>query len=144
MSLGEFDLTNRATFNHFTPVTLRFSDQDNMGHVNNVAFAAYIEAARTMLIQGLLNQFDHSDLDFILARVVIDYKRELHYPGTVDVGARLIKLGSKSLTSGYGVFLGNTCVATAESVNVFYDMAMRKSVVPPEDVKLAVTSVIST
>ncbi len=144
MSSGEFDLTTRATFNHFTPVTLRFSDQDNMGHVNNVAFAAYIEAARTMLIQGLLNQLNHPDLDFILARVVIDYKRELHYPGTVDVGARLIKLGSKSLTSGYGVFLGNTCVATAESVNVFYDMAMRKSVVPPEDVKLAVTSVIST
>jgi len=143
MSLGEFDLTSRATFSHFTPVTLRFSDQDSMGHVNNVAFAAYIEAARTMLIQGLLNQFDHADLDFILARVVIDYKRELHYPGTVDVGARLIKLGSKSLTSGYGVFLDNTCVATAESVNVFYDMRTRQSVVPPEDVKKAITSAIS-
>jgi len=113
-----------------------------MGHVNNVAFAAYIEAARTMLIQGLLNKFNHQSLDFILARVVIDYKRELHYPGTVDVGARLIKLGSKSLTSGYGVFLGDTCVATAESVNVFYDMAERKSVVPPEDVKEAVKAEI--
>jgi len=130
-------------FKHFTPVTLRFSDQDSMGHVNNVAFAAFVEAARTMLIQGLLNQFNHPDLDFILARVVIDYKQELHYPGTVDVGARLINLGSKSLTSGYGVFLDNTCIATAESVNVFYDMAMRKSVVPPEDVKVAVTSEIS-
>lgn len=143
MSLDEFDLTSRATFNHFTSVTLRFSDQDSMGHVNNVAFAAFIEAARTMLIQSLLNQFDHATLDFILARVVIDYKRELHYPGTVDVGARLIRLGSKSLTSGYGVFLENTCVATAESVNVFYDMGARQSVVPPEDVKQAVTSEIS-
>ena len=143
MYLSDFDLTSRATFKHFTPVTLRFSDQDSMGHVNNVAFAAFVEAARTMLIQGLLNQFNHPDLDFILARVVIDYKQELHYPGTVDVGARLINLGSKSLTSGYGVFLDNTCIATAESVNVFYDMAMRKSVVPPEDVKVAVTSEIS-
>jgi acyl-CoA thioesterase FadM len=60
----------------------------------------------------------------------------------VDVGARLIKLGSKSLTSGYGVFLDNNCIATAESVNVFYDMAMRKSVVSPEDVKVAVTAEI--
>ncbi|MDB9703490.1 thioesterase family protein [Rhodospirillales bacterium] len=143
MSLSDFDLTSRASFKHFTPVTLRFSDQDSMGHVNNVAFAAFVEAARTMLIQGLLNQFNHPDLDFILARVVIDYKQELHYPGTVDVGARLINLGSKSLTSGYGVFLDNNCIATAESVNVFYDMAMRKSVVPPEDVKVAVTSEIS-
>lgn len=109
-----------------------------MGHVNNVAFAAYIEAARTMLIGGYLEKFDHPGLDFILARVVIDYKRELHYPGNVDVGARLIRLGSKSLTSGYGVFSGDTCVATSESVNVFYDMNTRASVVPPDDVADAI------
>ena len=114
-----------------------------MGHVNNVSFAAYIEAARTMLIQGLLDNFNYPDLDFILARVVIDYKRELHYPGTIEVGARLIKLGSKSLTSGYGVFLGDDCIATSESVNVFYDMKTRSSVVPPEDVKAAVIHEIS-
>lgn len=138
MSEHGFDLTRRETFSDFTPVTIRFSDQDSMGHVNNVSFGAYIEAARTMLVQGLLDQFDHPDLDFILARVVIDYRRELHYPGTVDVGARLIRLGSKSLTSGYGVFKGGTCVATSESVNVFYDMKSRSSVVPPLDVQEAV------
>lgn len=138
MSEHGFDLSRRETFSDFTPVTIRFSDQDSMGHVNNVSFGAYIEAARTMLIQGLLDQFDHPGLDFILARVVIDYRRELHYPGTVDVGARLIRLGSKSLTSGYGVFKGEECVATAESVNVFYDMNTRSSVVPPHDVQEAV------
>ncbi len=138
-----FDLTRRDTFEDFTSVTIRFSDQDSMGHVNNVAIAQYVEAARTMLIQRLLDRFGHPGLDFILARVVIDYKRELHYPGTVDVGARLIRLGSKSLTSGYGVFLGDECVATAESVNVFYDMNTRKSVVPPEDVQDAVRTRIA-
>ncbi len=142
MSEHGFDLTRRETFEHFTPVTIRFSDQDSMGHVNNVSFAAYIEAARTMLIQGFLDKFDHPGLDFILARVVIDYKRELHYPGTVDVGARLTRLGSKSLTSGYGVFRGDECVATSESVNVFYDMNTRSSVVPPEDVQQTVRELI--
>jgi acyl-CoA thioesterase FadM len=42
------------------------------------------------------------------------------------------------LTSGYGVFLGDTCVATAESVNVFYDMTTRTSVAPPDDVRAAI------
>jgi len=143
MSEHDFDLTRRETFADFTPVTIRFSDQDSMGHVNNVSFGAYIEAARTMLVQGLLDQFDHPELDFILARVVIDYRRELHYPGTVDVGARLIRLGSKSLTSGYGVFRGEECVATSESVNVFYDMNTRSSVVPPDDVRDAVLAKIA-
>ena len=137
-----FDLTRRDTYRHFTAVTIRYSDQDSMGHVNNVSFGAYIEAARTMLIQGFLDHFDHPGLDFILARVVIDYRRELHYPGTVEVGARLIRLGSKSLTYGYGVFLGDSCIATAESVNVFYDMNTRKSVVPPEDVQARVRELI--
>ena len=31
-------LTNRASFMHWTHVPIRFSDQDSLGHVNNVAF----------------------------------------------------------------------------------------------------------
>lgn len=143
MNEMSFDLTARASFRHFTPVTIRFSDEDSMGHVNNVAFGAYVEAARTSLIKGLLDRFDHPGLDFILARVVIDYRAELHYPGTVDVGARLTRIGTKSLTSGYGIFLGDKCFATAESINVFYDMNTRKSVVPPDDVRSAVEAEIA-
>ena len=60
------DLTRRESFDAFTPVTIRFSDQDSMGHVNNVSFAQYVEAARTMLIQGLLDRFDHAGLDLSL------------------------------------------------------------------------------
>jgi acyl-CoA thioester hydrolase len=140
----EVDLTRRGSFKHFTAVTVRFSDQDSMGHVNNVSFAAYVEAARTMLIQGLLDRFDHQGLDFILARVSIDYLRELHYPSTIDVGARLTRLGTKSLTSGYGVFLGDDCIATSLSVNVFYDMNTRTSVAPPDDVRDALHIEISS
>ena len=143
MSEHDFDLTRRDTFKQFTPVTIRFSDQDSMGHVNNVTFGAYIEAARTMLVQGVLDEFDHPGLDYILARVAIDFRRELHYPGTVEVGGRLIRLGSKSLSSGYGIFKGDECVATAESVNVFYDMNTRRSVVPPEDVQEHVRRLIA-
>ena len=142
MSETEFDPTQRACFDHFTTVTIRFSDQDSMGHVNNVAFAAYIEAARTMLIQGLLDQFQHDALDFILARVVIDYRSELHYPGAIDVGAKLTRLGAKSLTSSYGIFVDEQCIATGESVNVFYDMNTRSSVKPPKDVATAVQKII--
>ncbi len=138
-----FDPKDRRSYRQFTPVTIRFSDQDSMGHVNNVSFAAYVEAARTMLIQGVLDRFRHAGLDFILARVAIDYHRELHYPGTIDVGARLVRIGSKSLTSGYGVFLGDDCIATALSINVFYDMNTRRSVAPPDDVRAAILEEIS-
>lgn len=131
------DLTRRETFRHWTPVTIRFCDQDPLGHVNNVALAAYVEAARTAFIYELIRKGGMEGLEFILARVVIDFRRELHYPGAVDVGARLVRLGNKSLTTGYGVFEGDDCIATSECVNVFYDMETHRTVVPPESVRVA-------
>ena len=48
------DLTDAGTFRHWTPVSLRFSDQDSMGHINNVAYAAYVEQARVAFIDTFL------------------------------------------------------------------------------------------
>ena len=136
--MSSIDLTRRESFRHWTPVTIRFSDQDSLGHVNNVAIAAYVEAARTDLIYDLIRRGGHEGLEFILARVCIDYLRELHYPGTVEVGARVLRLGNKSITTGYGVFLGETCVATSECVNVFFDLATRRSTPPPPELRAVI------
>lgn len=135
--MPEFDLTDRHTFRHWTPVTIRYSDQDAMAHVNNTALATYVESSRTAFIYDLIKRGGMEGVEFILARLCIDYLRELHYPGNVDVGARLIRVGNKSIGTGYGVFKGDMCVATAECVNVFYDMATRKTRMPPESVRTA-------
>lgn len=135
MENDTLDFKDRTSFRFWTPVTIRFSDQDPLGHVNNVAYAAYIEAARTMFLGGLLDPDENPGIDFILARVVIDYIKETHYPGTVDVGGRVLKLGTKSITTGYGVFVGDDCVATSESVNVFFSATERKTVAIPDRVR---------
>jgi len=135
--MSEFDLTRRETYAHWTPVTIRYSDQDAMAHVNNTALATYIEAARTAFIYDLIQKGGMEGMEFILARLIIDYHRELHYPGTVEVGARLIRVGTKSLTTGYGAFKGEDCVATSECVNVFYDMELRKTVAPSASIRAA-------
>ena len=135
--MTETDLTRRESFRHWTPVTIRFCDQDSLAHVNNVALAAYVEAARTTYIYELIDKGGMAGLEFILARVVIDFHRELHYPGAVEVGARLVRIGNKSITTGYGVFRGDGCIATSECVNVFYDLETRRTVAPPESVRRA-------
>ena len=132
------DLKNMDTFNHWTEVTLRFCDQDSLGHINNVAYGAFIEAARTTLIESVIPRLDFPNINFVLARNTINYVREMHYPGVVAVGGLFVRLGSKSLTSSFGLFYQNHCVATAESVNVFIDMISRKSIVPPKDIQNSV------
>jgi len=126
------DLTDAAAFRHWTPVSLRFSDQDSMGHINNVAFAAYVEQARVAFIDAFLRNRGEEGLDYILASVNIDYRREMHFPGTVDIGARLLGIGTKSITTGYGLFKEGVNVATAGSVNVFFDPGSRKTVPIPD------------
>jgi len=125
------DLTRRENFDLFTPVTIRFCDTDKLGHVNNVSIASYIEAGRCDLYYKLMQDAGtDAKIDFVLARAAIDFRREIFYPGTVEVGSRFLKLGNRSVTSGYGVFVGENCVATSECVNVFFDMSTRKSVAP--------------
>ena len=128
------DLTDAGTFRHWTPVSLRFSDQDSMGHINNVAFAAYVEQARVAFIDAFLRNRGEG-IDYILASVNIDYRREMHFPGTVDIGARLIRIGNKSITTGYGLFKDGENVATAGSVNVFFDTKNGKTTSIPDNLR---------
>jgi acyl-CoA thioester hydrolase len=146
-----FDLTRRATYAHFTPVTIRFSDTDMLGHINNVAIAAYFEAARCEIFYELMRRggldgrgSGAERIDFVLARVAIDFKRELHYPGTVEVGARFTRLGNRSITSSYGLFAGDTCHATSDCVNVFFDLDTRKPVPPPPAVRRLLEAAVTS
>lgn len=134
-------LLNAAdSYRFWTPVTIRFSDQDPLGHVNNCAYAAYIEAARTMLLGHLLDEDSPPEIDFSLVNLNINYLKEMRYPGTVDVGGRILKLGNKSITTGFGVFLGDDCVATSTSINVFFSTTKRISMPIPDDVRIRLTN----
>ncbi len=128
-------LTDAGTFRHWTRVSLRFSDEDNMGHINNVAYAAYVEQARVAFVDALLKSGGSGGIDYILVNVNIDFHREMHFPGAVDIGARLIRIGNKSITTSYGLFKDSENVATAGSVNVFFDTKSGKTVPIPDDLR---------
>lgn len=122
-----YELTDRSLFETFETVPIRYSDQDAMGHVNNVAYAAFFEAGRMGLFHELLEGQGDLAQNFVLAHVSIDYRREIHFPGDVEIGGRLLRVGGKSITTGYGAFVGNVCCATSLSVNVFFDPQTRTS-----------------
>ncbi|MGB0506245.1 MAG: acyl-CoA thioesterase [Pikeienuella sp.] len=126
------NLTDPTLFTSCETVPIRYSDQDAMGHVNNVAYAAFFEAGRMGLFKNLLAGHGDLEKNFVLAHVSIDYLREIHFPGDIQVYGRLLKVGGKSITTGYGAFLGDTCCATSVSVNVFFDPETRKSAPFPD------------
>lgn len=102
---------------HWATDTVRFSDQDAVGHINNVAIAAYVETGRVGFGHSL--RPDESGASFILAHLAIDYRAQAHFPGEVRIGSRLAKVGGKSFTMEHGVFKDDVCIATATCVLVY-------------------------
>ena len=128
-------LSNADSFAFWTPVTIRYSDQDELGHINNCSYIAYVEAGRVAFLGGLLDPGRHAGIDFILAHIAVDYLKEGHYPGTINVGSRILRLGNKSMTTGYGLFIDNECKATAECVNIYFRPETRETLVVPADIR---------
>ncbi len=126
---------DHASYSIWTSHTIRYNDQDPLGHVNNAVYSTFFEAGRTHFIKPMLDDVaaEAPALDFVLARITIDFLKELSYPGTVDIGTRVIRLGTKSMTFANGVFKGGTreCVATCDAILVFFDLEKRASVTPP-------------
>ena len=135
--MPDIDLTNRDNFAYFTNVTTRYSDQDELGHINNCSYVAYVEAGRVQFLGGLLDSDRHPGIDLILARVTVNYLQESHYPGVMEVGSRILKLGNKSMTTGYGLFKDDHCVATADSVNIYFEVESRNTIAIPTDIRAA-------
>lgn len=130
------DLKDPASFDYWTDVTIRFSDQDPNQHVNNTAFAVYAEAGRVAYLVNLRKHLGITAMS-VLASVHLSYINQLYYPGTVKVGTRLTRLGGKSYTLSQGLFSADTVVATAASDLVWYDFKIKQSVAVPDVLRQA-------
>lgn len=123
----------RDGYEHWTPVTLRYSDQDPMQHINNVAITAMLESGRMNLLRQTLGEALRLQ-GMVLARLSIDYLHEIRFPDAVEVGGSISRVGGRSIASRLAIFQGETCCVVSESVNVFFDMKTRRSTEPNEDV----------
>lgn len=119
--------TERSPYRHWASDKLRFSDVDRQGHVNNAVFSTFFETGRVTAFHPNGQSIWGPDETIVVARLEIDFRGELHYPGTVDIGLRVLSVGRSSYRLGQAVFKGDDCVATAEVVSVLIDRATRKS-----------------
>jgi acyl-CoA thioester hydrolase len=128
------DLTDRDVYRHWQRITIRSTDEDPLGHVNNCIYASWIEVARVILIRRYLEAAPEG-IDTALVNLGIDFLKETTFPGEVEVGARLIGMGRSSLRSGFGVFRDGQCLATSRCVNVFFDLKARRSTAPTDEMR---------
>lgn len=108
---------------HRTPVQMRFADTDALGHVNNGSFVVYTEIARLDFFRVLGSEVR----SLILARVAVDFRKQVLFDADVSVDTWVGRLGTTSVTLQQ-VIRANDIVATEiESVVVSYDYAHQRS-----------------
>ena len=116
----------RVVFEH----EILFRDLDALGHVNNVAFIAFMEDARVKYWKALRQGLDARRIDFILADVTCRYHSPAHFGETLAVGIRVAGLGNKSFRFEYCMEDKATgrLVVEGRSVQVMYDYESRQSI----------------
>jgi len=113
---------------------VRFGDLDPNQHVNNAVYATYFETGRVTLMKSPQYGLTPPGLAWIMVRLDMHFRAELRWPGTIEMGLGVAKLGRTSVTFDQVVFSEGKCVASAQSVSVLLDEATRKPMPLTEDI----------
>ena len=134
----DIDLTDRDIFVVWTTDTVRYGDLDPNLHVNNGAINQFFEDGRVNFRQQRLSSTDGDKLTgFAVVKFSVSYRAPAHYPGEVEIGTVVTRVGGSSYGLGQGVFQNGICVATAEVVTVHFDPETSTSRPLPDDIRAA-------
>jgi acyl-CoA thioester hydrolase len=126
----------RDQFKYWKSIEVRWGDMDAQGHVNNTVYFVYCESARVELIRktGYKGKQAGDAEGPALVSTSCDFKKQVVYPATLDVGLRVEKIGRRSFAMNYGIFVHGTdqLVATARSVNAWVEYAAERAVELPD------------
>lgn len=121
---------------------IQWGEQDAFGHVNNTVYFRWFESARIAYGAevGLSELFDKRRIGPILAAVNCNYRKQLTFPDTVQIGARITKLGRTSLVMSHAVVSEKlqTVAAEGDSTIVVFDYAQQKPIPIPQDLRAAI------
>lgn len=130
----------RSEFRLLRTMPTRWMDNDQYGHVNNVAYYSYFDS----VVNGYLIEAAGTDTRAlpaigIVAETSCRYFREVSFPDMLHVGLRLEKLGNSSVIYQLAVFRGDDVEPSAVGrfVHVYVDAQTRRPVAIPGEIRAA-------
>lgn len=121
-----------------------WSDLDLFGHVNNVAFFRYIQAARVNYCEsiGLTSLNVKNKLSFIVASTNCTFKKPLQFPGEIKIISQVKWMKNSSFQLEHTIQnQKGDIVAEAYDVLVVYDYENNMKVIISENLKEIINSV---
>lgn len=124
---------------------VQWGDMDAYQHVNNVVYFRWFESARIAYLEqiGLKDLYHTAGIGPILAAITCNYRRQLNYPDSVAVGARISRIGRTSFEMEHVLFSTQqqAIVAEGKSTIVTFDYRQQKPIRLPEDIREKIAAV---
>ena len=130
----------RENFPFIRAIATRWTDNDIYGHVNNAIYYHFFDTVINMYLiaEGGLDIQNGNEVGFMV-RSECDYLSPLTYPGDVDVGVAIAKIGNSSVTYKTALFQpgSDQPAAIGSMVHVFVNKATNKPVPVPPQIRAA-------
>ena len=123
-----------------TEISLRldWSEMDLFGHINNVAYFKYIQAARVNYWEkiGLTEMHKNMNIGPSLASVNCTFKKPLHYPGEIKIFSKVEWIKNSSFQLNHIIIdSNNETVAEANDIVVMFDYNKNEKINIPEVIR---------
>lgn len=118
-------------FDFEVEIPVRYRDLDTYGHVNNATYATYLEEARIAYFERVLG-LEQEAIGMLVVSMSIDFEAPIE-ADAVTVGLGITHIGDTSFTFEYRIVADGRTAATAESVQVAYDVEAKKKMVFPDE-----------
>ncbi|MCQ2960361.1 MAG: acyl-CoA thioesterase [Bacteroidales bacterium] len=109
-------------------ITPRVADTDALGHINNTVLPCWFEEARTPLFKILNPTMDFNNWNLILARMEVDYLKQIFFHSQVEVKSWISRMGNSSFDITQELWQDGNLCARSKSVIVHFDFKTQKSV----------------
>ncbi|MFM1990417.1 MAG: hypothetical protein RJA99_3374 [Pseudomonadota bacterium] len=130
----------RAAYRHHLPITTRWADNDQYGHVNNVVYYQYFDTVvnRYLIEAGALDVAAGQAIGLVV-ETSCRYFAPTSFPDTIHAGLRVAHLGSSSVRYEIGLFRNDDPTAAAQGhfVHVYVDRLSRRPVPLPAALRAA-------
>lgn len=126
----------RDSYRHFTTITTRWADNDAYGHVNNTIYYQWFDSAVNALLIGAgLLDIHHGDPIGLVVETGCSYFVPLLFPGDVEVGIAIDRLGNSSVTYRIGIFAAGSGEPAAQGhfTHVYVGRQSRRPVSLPDE-----------
>jgi acyl-CoA thioester hydrolase len=128
----------RADFDGLDTVTTRWADNDMFGHLNNAVYLELFDSVlNDWLVRGTGIDESTAPAQGVVAESTVRYFAEVSYPGSLEVGVRVARVGRTSAVLELGLFApgSDTVAAHCTWVQVYVDSATRRPTPLPDAVR---------